>query len=78
MTGNQRDAARVNGVSTALNIVINLAFIPTWGVEGAAAATTISTVISSFVLAIIVHNRLEVHSSVLGKITVPRKAGPED
>jgi O-antigen/teichoic acid export membrane protein len=73
MTGHQRDAALVSGVGTGLNIILNLMLIPEWGVEGAATATTISTIISNFVLTIMVYKRLQVHPTVVGTVNVWRK-----
>lgn len=69
MTGKQRDAALVSGITTGLNIILNFLFIPKWGVEGAATATTISTVVGSILLAMMVSKKLQVHSTVVGMRT---------
>ena len=48
MTGHQNEAAMGIGVGAGLNIVLNLLFIPKWGIEGAAMATTMSIVVWNF------------------------------
>jgi len=45
MTGREASVARGFVVSGVLNVVLNLAFIPRWGMNGAAAATAICIVV---------------------------------
>ncbi len=64
MTAHQAVAAKVIGLSALLNIVLNLAFIPRWGIEGAACATAISTASWNIVLAVMTRKKLGIRSSV--------------
>ena len=45
MTGKEKAARNIIIVASVLNVVLNLTFIPTYGLIGAAYATSISTVI---------------------------------
>ena len=45
MTGNQKIFTRMVGVATLVNIALNLLLIPTYGMEGAAIGTLVSTII---------------------------------
>jgi O-antigen/teichoic acid export membrane protein len=69
MTGHQGYAALVLAASTGLNVILNFLFIPKWGLEGAAVATTISTVLGNLFLAVIVYRRLGIHGTVLGSFS---------
>lgn len=51
MTGHERDTALGVAIAAVLNIVLNLMLIPLYGIEGAAAATAISTVVWNVLLA---------------------------
>jgi len=51
-----------------LNIILNFAFIPKWGIEGAAAATSISTIVWNVILVIWLYKKSGIHTTVLGKI----------
>jgi len=44
MTGREDKATLITGTTAALNVVMNLLFIPVWGPKGAALATSISLV----------------------------------
>lgn len=70
MTNNERDNAVIVGVGTVLNGVLNMLMIPRWGVEGAAIATTITTVFINVSLTTIVYKRLGIHSTILGKVSL--------
>lgn len=48
MTGHERHIVISSSVSSGLNLVLNLLFIPRWGIEGAAIATTLSSVFLHF------------------------------
>jgi O-antigen/teichoic acid export membrane protein len=50
MTGHERQAAWTVGASTMVNILLNALLIPKMGIVGAAAATTISTILWNLVL----------------------------
>jgi O-antigen/teichoic acid export membrane protein len=58
MLGHQRACAATFVVSLVLNIVLNLALIPQFGLIGAALATTISVGARSFALSWMVRSRL--------------------
>lgn len=62
MTGHERGVA----VGAALNVVLNLALIPSFGMVGAALASTVSLVVWNLILWRTVHRRLGLESSVLG------------
>jgi O-antigen/teichoic acid export membrane protein len=58
LTGSERYVSRVMLAVTGLNIMLNLMFIPRWGVEGAALATAISMVAWNVVMFVTVRRRL--------------------
>ena len=66
MTGHEGDAARGMAVSTVTNVVLNLAFIPPWGMKGAAVATGISLILWNVLLAKAVHRRLKLRTTAFG------------
>jgi O-antigen/teichoic acid export membrane protein len=68
MTGHERDAATAVGMSAALNVVLNVALIPGYGLEGAATATAVSIVATNLLLAILVRRRLGIYASALGRV----------
>lgn len=64
MTGHQREAARVIGGTAALNVLLNAALIPPFGIVGAAVATTLSTVVWNVTLVWRVRKLLGINSLV--------------
>jgi O-antigen/teichoic acid export membrane protein len=68
MTGYERDAATAIGASAVLNLVLNVALIPSYGLEGAAIATATSIVVQNLLLTVVSHRRLGMHASALGRI----------
>lgn len=66
MTGHERDMARGVAVAAASNIVLNVLFIPLFGIEGAAFSTALTTLIWNVVLWRMVGLRLEVDSTAIG------------
>lgn len=60
MTGHQVACAWIVGASAVLNIVFNATLIPSFGLSGAAIATTSSVVLSTIGLATLVKIRLDV------------------
>ena len=74
MTGHQRDAAASIGAGAVLNVVLNVALIPGWGLEGAAAATATSMIVWNLLLAVAVRRRLGINASALGRIGRGRAA----
>ncbi|MHC4359170.1 MAG: oligosaccharide flippase family protein, partial [Planctomycetota bacterium] len=70
MTSHERVAAIGIGISAVLNVILNAILIPPWGLEGAATATTTSTILWSILMAIWVHRTIGIHSTVFGRITL--------
>lgn len=68
MTGHERDAAKGIAVSAAVNIALNAAFIPRWGLEGAATAAATSMILWNVWLSLVVYKRLGIHSTALGRL----------
>ncbi len=66
MTGHEWDTAKGIGIAALLNLILNLALVPIWGIEGAAIANAVSMAAWNILLAWWVHRRLSVHSSVIG------------
>jgi O-antigen/teichoic acid export membrane protein len=64
MTNNQNVTACAYGGAAALNIVLNLALIPHYGLNGAAAATAVSLVFASIWLFIAVRRRLGISAFI--------------
>lgn len=58
MSGHQNACATVFGVTLAVNLGLNLALIPSWGLWGAATATAIAMGVEALLLALTVHRRL--------------------
>jgi O-antigen/teichoic acid export membrane protein len=74
MTGYERYAAMGVGGSAVLNIVLNAAFIPYWGAEGAALATAISMIVRNLSQALWIYKKLHIHSTALGSMHWFRRA----
>lgn len=68
MTGHERDAAAAIGLSAVLNLVLNFALIPGYGLEGAATAAATSIVVLNLLLTALSYKRLGMHASALGRI----------
>lgn len=64
MTGNQNAVAWAYGCAAVVNIALNIAFVPAWGLMGAALSTAISIVGSTAWLAIVVRRRLGITAFV--------------
>jgi len=69
MTGYERYAAMGVGISAVLNIILNACFIPLWGMEGAALATSISMIALNIALALVVKRKLGINSTILQRGT---------
>ncbi len=72
MTGNERVTAVAVAISAGVNVILNALFIPLWGIEGAAIATTTSTVVWNVILVVQVRRRLGIDTTVLGMPPVGR------
>ena len=66
MTGHEKDTLHGVAVAAIINVILNIIFIPAWGIEGAAFATTASLVIWNMLLAYKVIQRTGLHSTALG------------
>lgn len=60
MTGHQRDAAKIMGVGAVINLVLNGILISWLGIEGAAYATIVTTLLWNGVAALVVWYRLKI------------------
>ena len=69
MTGNEKIVAQIFGLTACLNILMNLLFIPLFGIQGAAVATTISVIIWNVVLRWLALKKLNIETLAIG---VPR------
>ncbi len=72
MTGHERNAALAIGIAAAGNIVLNLAMVPTWGLEGAATANTLSVALLNLLMAMWLAKKLGIQSWALGRIRFRR------
>ena len=68
MTGHQRRAAAIMGVSAGLNVVLNAVLIPRYGLTGAAAATGTTLALQNVVMLVHVIKRLGVNPTILGAL----------
>ncbi len=66
MTGHERYIAFVSWVSISLNIVLNAAFIPLWGIEGAALATSVATTSGAVISLVAVKRKLGIDATAVG------------
>jgi len=67
MTGNQKITAIAVAISAVINIILNALFIPKCGIEGAAAATMISTLVWNAILVYQVRKRLKLDTTLFGR-----------
>lgn len=65
MNGQERYMSICMAASAVLNIALNFCLIPYYGIEGAAAATALSMILLNVILAVQVHRRTGIHSTVL-------------
>jgi len=71
MTGNQNIHAVIVFFSAVINVCLNAIMIPAWGINGAAVATCITTVVWNLWMSVIAHRRIGVVAFVLpGRIFV--------
>jgi O-antigen/teichoic acid export membrane protein len=66
MTGQERPAMFILGAILAANLVLNLALIPTFGIEGAAAAKAITLIAWKMAMAIAIWRRIRIVPSLFG------------
>lgn len=72
MTGHEQYTAFALGFAAIINIILNIILIPVWGINGAATATIISLVFFKILLFRGVYSKLNIHSTALGIIKLPR------
>ena len=65
MSGQQNSCAVLYGVTLVINVALNLALLPSFGLVGAAAATTCALVFEAFALYALVLRRLGLHMFVV-------------
>ena len=68
MTGHQKSAARIAGVSALANILLNLALIPRYGITGAAIATSASIALWNLWMLYDVKRRLGINPGIFCSI----------
>lgn len=68
MTGYERYTLRGVGVSTILNIVLNIILIPKYGITGAAVASALTLVVWNLMLVYFVARKLGINSSVINSL----------
>ena len=76
MTGHQRTCAMIYATTFAVNVVLNLYFIPQYGIVGAAIATSLAIIFEACVLTIAARRKLNVTTFVL-PLLFARKGAPE-
>lgn len=78
MTGHERQTAYGMAAAAGLNVVLNFILVPVWGIEGAAAATSISMIGWNVLLWLAVRNRMGISSLPIkiGARAVKADAGP--
>lgn len=67
MTGYQKYTFIGVAISAVINVFLNALLIPQWGVEGAATATALSTIIWNILLVIFVRQRLGINMNPFSK-----------
>ena len=65
MTGNQNILARILFLGAIINVLLNLILIPNYGINGAAIASTISTVFWNITMVFAVKKKLGFYSFYL-------------
>lgn len=68
MTGNQNYSAGIYGLSAIINIILNVIFIPKYGIIGAAIATMFTMILWNIGISIIVIKKLNIYPSIIGTI----------
>jgi O-antigen/teichoic acid export membrane protein len=68
MMGETGEALKVVGISSIVNIVLNFALIPKWGMNGAAFANMTSFVVWNLLATVLLERKTGIHSTVLGTL----------
>jgi O-antigen/teichoic acid export membrane protein len=67
MTGHHDQVSRIVGFSAALNVVLNAALIPAWGIEGAAVATVITTAFKNLAMLVYVLRQQQINPTIFAR-----------
>lgn len=70
MTRHERAAMLSVGIGVIINIILDFALIPNYGINGAALATATSTIVLNLLLVYFVRKRLGIDATVLGRMPV--------
>lgn len=65
MTNHHKAAIKIYGATVVLNIMMNMLLIPSYGMKGAAAATTLSMVTWNFISVIYVRRKLGINPTLI-------------
>ena len=71
-SGYEMDTIKGKTIGMVLNVILCALFIPKWGLEGAAWATTCSLLTWNVYLVFIVRKRLDIHPTVFGNLSFKR------
>ena len=66
MTGHERDVAVGFATAVAVNLAVNLALIPVWGVDGATLGAAANMILWNTLLAFRVYQKLGIRPTALG------------
>lgn len=72
MAGQQKICAAVYTATFLLNVALNITLIPSYGLTGAAVATTTALVLEALVLYYITYSRLGISCSIITALRAPR------
>jgi len=72
MTGHEKDVAKASAISASLNVALNAVLIPHLGINGAALATGMSTVLFSLMLAVAVYRRTGLYTTAIAGVKAAR------
>jgi O-antigen/teichoic acid export membrane protein len=65
MTGREKAAGRIIGMAAMVNILLNAALIPRFGLEGAAVSTAVSTAFWNIAMVVMVRKKLGIRPTVI-------------
>jgi O-antigen/teichoic acid export membrane protein len=77
MTGHERQALWGLGCAAGANVTLNFAMIPAFGIEGAAAMTTLSLLGSQIAMAVMAWQRIGIAPALLPRSLLPRTRNPD-
>jgi O-antigen/teichoic acid export membrane protein len=68
MMGETGEALKVVGISSAVNVVLNFALIPKWGMNGAAFANMTSLILWNVLATTLLERKTGIHTTIVGKL----------